>query len=307
MFDAVTVGETMASFVSSDDPHRFTAMPAGAEANVAVGMARLGCRTKWVSRLGDDALGRLVMADLAASGIEIDAPVDAERPTGIMIKHVTGATAQVEYRRRGSAASALSPDDAARIGPARWVHTTGITAALSTSAAALVATLLDGPAARTSFDVNLRAALWPDPASARETLLPLARQADLVFIGDDEADRLVGDASEDAVADALLRRDGQEVVLKRGAERASVLTTDGEASQPALRVDVVDLTGAGDAFAAGYLAGACFGWEVTDRLRLGHLMGSRVVGVIDDTPPPFTDPELAGLSPGALAERWSAD
>ncbi len=308
LLDAVSIGETMVAFVSRDDSPRYLALPAGAESNVAVGMARLGCRTRWVSRLGDDPLGRLVEESIAAGGVDVAAVRDGARPTGVMTKHVTGSVTAAQYYRSESAARALSVEDLGRLGPARWIHVTGITSALSASAAQLVTAVVQrrsGHDGRVAFDVNYRPALWPDAATASGVLLALARRADVVFIGDDEAATLFGTSESGALAGLLLVGDDQELVLKRGADRASVITRGGEVSEPALPAAVVDATGAGDAFAAGYLAGSCFGWPPRARLRLGHLMGSRVVGVLDDMVPPFSSVELDALSPAELSARWA--
>ena len=305
--DAVTIGETMVAFVSRDDPRHYLAVPAGAESNVAVGMARLGCRTQWVSRLGDDPLGRFIEESIAACGVGVAVVRDAARPTGVMTVHVAGSERRMAYYRSESAARSLAPDDLRRAGPAGWIHVTGVTAALSASAAELVEAVVAGRAgggARVAFDVNYRPALWADTHAAARRLLDLARAADVVFIGDDEAEAIFGTADAGALAELILRRADQELVLKRGAGPASHLTLRGEASEPALRVDVVEVTGAGDAFAAGYLAATMRGWPVRARLRLGHLLASRVVGVLDHVPPPFSASELAALSSSTLAIRW---
>lgn len=306
-FDAVTIGETMVAFVSRDDPGRYLAVPAGAESNVAVGMARLGLRTQWVSRLGDDPLGRLVEESIAAAGVRVEVVRDAERPTGVMTVHASGSERRAAYYRSESPARLLGPGDLRRASPARWFHVTGVTAALSPSAAELVEAIVVGRAAgaaRVSFDVNYRSVLWPTAAAAARVLLHLARAADVVFVGSDEAAALFGTAEADALAELLLRRDDQELVLKRGAGPASVLAIGREVTEPALRAEVVEVTGAGDAFAAGYLAATVFGWPAQARLQLGHLMGSRAVGVLDHVPPPFSASELADLSPATLAARW---
>lgn len=303
-FDLVSVGETMASFVSRDDPSRFLATPGGAESNVAVGMARLGYRARWVSRLGDDPLGRLVAESVAAAGVDVAVEWDPELSTGVFVKHVTETGSRVDYYRNQSAARSLHPRDLARAGAARFWHVTGITPALSESAAELTRAIVErdsGRTGRVTFDINFRPALWPDAATAASLLLPLARQADVVFVGDDEAAMLFGTSETDAVASLILRRDGQELILKHGAAGASVITLEGEVAEPAFTVDVVDVTGAGDAFAAGYLAGACSEWPVRSRLRLGHFMASRVVTVVEDVPPPFAPGELDDLSPETLA------
>ncbi len=297
-FDVVSMGETMVAFVAQDDPRRYLATPAGAESNVAVGMARLGCRTRWVSRLGDDPLGRFVETELRERGVDVAVERTSASPTGVLTKHVTDGRSVVQYYRSQSAARSLGPADLGRIGLTRHVHVTGITAAISPSAAQLVEALVAraaGTDATVSFDVNHRPALWPDAATAAKVLLPLARAADVIFVGDDEAETLFGTSVTDTVADLVLQRSDQELVLKRGAAGAAVVTLDGETFEPALAVEVVDVTGAGDAFAAGYLAARLWGRPPVDRLRLGHVMGARVVGVLDDVPPPFEPDELARL------------
>jgi len=306
-FDVVTIGETMVAFVAEDDQRRFVAVPAGAESNLAVGMASLGCRTQWVSRLGTDPLGGLVEASISGAGVTADVVRDAANPTGVMTIHRTADGRRATYYRSQSAARLLGPVDLHRAGVGRWVHMTGVTAALSASGAGLVDAVVVGreiAGAKVSFDVNHRDALWPDRGTAARTLLHLARAADLVFVGDDEAEVLFGTVDAEPLADLVLRRPGQELVLKRGPGEASLITDQGVVSEPALPVEVVEATGAGDAFAAGFLAATCFGWSGRSRLRLGHLMGSRTVGVLDHVAPPLSDAERAELSPSTLAARW---
>ncbi len=306
-FDLVSIGESMAAFVGREDPRLYHATPAGAEANVAVGMARLGLRSQWVSRLGDDHLGESVERWLRDGGVAVAVERDPVRPTGVLVKHIVESKSEVRYYRTGSAASRLSPADLARAGSARWIHVTGITPALSPSAAELVEAVVERRShdSRVAFDVNFRPVLWGDAHTAAEVVLPLARRADLVFIGDDEALALFGTTRSSDLAGLILERDDQQLVLKRGAGAATLLTRSDLVSQPALPVNVVDVTGAGDAFAAGFLAATCRGWEPIARLRIGHVMASRVVGVIDDVPPPFEPGEMADLSPDRVATRWS--
>ncbi len=78
--DLVSFGETMISFVGTQEPSVYTAIAAGAESNVAIGMARLGCSTRWISRVGDDPLGRLVVQSVEAAGVEVLATVDPDHP-----------------------------------------------------------------------------------------------------------------------------------------------------------------------------------------------------------------------------------
>lgn len=293
----------MVAFVRHDDTPHFIASPAGAESNVAIGMARLGCRARWVSRLGDDPLGRLITATVSAAGVDVAVEVDPRRQTGILVKHITTAGSRVDYYRSESAARALEPRDLGRGGHSRIWHVTGITPALSESAARLSQAIVgrEGPVTGlVTFDVNFRPSLWPDAATAARTLLPLARQADVVFIGDDEAEALLNTSDPEQIASLVLQRDDQELILKRGREGASLITRQETVFEPAFSVDVVDVTGAGDAFAAGYLAGVCWEWPASARLQLGHLLASRVVGSIEDVPPAFEADEIATLTPEHL-------
>lgn len=288
VIDVVAIGETMAAFIrdGADDCYRLTAI--GAESNVAVGLAQLGCRSRWVSRLGDDEMGAFISNFLSSQGVDVDVDWDSHHSTGVCVKELGSDRTRVRYYRSESAARHLSGDHVARLGPAPWVHITGITPALSQTAAnaiILVAGRELSCTRRVSFDVNYRPGLWPDAATAAQVLIPLARSADLVFIGDDEAEVLMGSCSEDELRDQLLAREGQELVLKRGGGYATVITATDRVSEPALDTKVVDVTGAGDAFSAGYLAACCRGQGLRERLRLGHFLASRVLRAVGDLSP----------------------
>jgi len=298
----------MAVFVADGEPTFYRAVPGGAESNVAVGMARLGLRAQWLSRLGDDPLGRMVEASIAAAGVDVRVGRDSVRPTGIYIKHVTPVGPIIRYYRSESAARLLSTGDLMGAGPARWMHVSGITAALSPSAARLVDVVVHRRplGTRISFDLNYRSALWSGPELAAGVLQDLARAADAVFVGDDEAAHLFGTADPSTLAEKLLGSDDAELIIRRGGGPATLVGGHGQLSVPALEVKVVDPTGAGDAFTAGYLAGSLFGWPAPARLRLGHLMGSRVIGVAEDLSPAFSEAELGSLSPDSLEKQWGA-
>lgn len=308
VLDAVCVGETMAAFVAtSADTYR--TVLAGAESNVAIGMALLGCSTRWLSRLGADPLGDFIEEGVRAAGVSTAVVRDATSPTGALTKHISANGTRVQYYRSQSAARSLSPEDLARAGHARLMHTTGITAAISPSARDLVEAIVDRSSGHTglvSFDVNLRPVLWPDLATARDILSAIARKADIVFIGDDEAEALFGSSDVGHLADHIVARDDQELVLKRGSGAASVMAAGSEVAVAALPTEVVDLVGAGDAFAAGYLTARLRGWEADARLRLGHLLASHVIGVTDDVPPAFPAGS-SELNPDHLAGLWATN
>jgi 2-dehydro-3-deoxygluconokinase len=306
LFDLITVGETMAAFLADGGPNPSVSTAVGAESNVAAGMAQLGGRSRWISRLGDDALGRLVHDVVAGHGVDVRVTWDGVHPTGLLVKETRPTGTRVRYYRNESAARHLCTSDVHDAGSARWMHVTGITPALSRSAASLVEAIVDrrtGHTGRVSFDANYRPALWPDAATAAKVIIGLARRADLVFIGNDEADALLGTADAQEVASKLLTRSDQEVVLKRGDGPATAMTWSEQTSEPSVRTTVVDVTGAGDAFAAGYLTGQCWGWETRHRLQLGHFLAARAVGDVSDQGPALPPEELLQLrmSPARLA------
>ncbi|MBB5114432.1 2-dehydro-3-deoxygluconokinase [Micromonospora echinospora] len=297
--EVVCVGETMVVLapddgVSLEHAARLTVGVGGAESNVAAGLARLGHRAAWVSRVGDDPFGRRVMAEVAAAGVDVGlVTVDPDAPTGLYLKDPGPDGTRVHYHRAGSAASRLGAADLARPGlaGARLLHLSGITAALSGTCRDLLVSALDGralPGARVSFDVNHRPALWPADR-AGPVLRDLADRADVVLVGLDEA-AVLWSADDPAAVRALLP--GPElVVVKDGPVGATALPRTGPAVfVPALPVDVVEPVGGGDAFAAGFLSGLLRGLDLRACLRLGHLTAAPVLAVPGDTAPP-PDPE----------------
>lgn len=276
----LAAGETMAVVVPVaaepvETAELFRIDAGGAESNVAAHVAALGQGARWLSRLGDDPLGRRVLARVAARGVDVTTViVDAAHRTGVYVKDPGRG---VHYYRDGSAAAHLSPGDAGEVAltDVAVVHVSGITAALGRSPHGGTApAFLDALIARAraegvpvSFDVNHRAALWT-VADAAPVLLDLARRADIVFVGRDEAELLWGAATPAAIR-ALLPETA-ELVVKDGDVGATVFAGADEVFVPAHRVDVVEPVGAGDAFAGGYLAAHLAGAAPAARLQAGH-------------------------------------
>ena len=228
---------------------------AGAEANVAAGLAAMGVPVAWVGRLGTDAHGEFLNADLQRRGVDVRAvQFDPDRPTGYYAKQVAAdesgePRSQMLYRRAGSAASAMSPafldEPLVRdvLAESTLIHCSGITAALSESCAALMRALLSPPrkfAGTVCFDVNWREQLWPngDPG----LIVEFSRLADIVMVGGDEALRVFG--TDDPTVIRGLLPSPQWIIVKDGARRALAVAADGTVvEQPALRVDVVGTRG----------------------------------------------------------------
>jgi 2-dehydro-3-deoxygluconokinase len=299
--EVVTFGETMAA-MRSGGPLRLggtlSLSVAGAESNVAIGLARLGHRVAWVGRVGDDELGALVLRTLRAEDVDVSAAViDRDRPTGlILFERRTADVSRAQYYRSGSAGSGLDATDFAPVMTpvmtsvlttgSGILHLTGITLALSPSAAEATrsVTARAREAGRlVSFDVNYRARLW-SADEARETLRALVPAADIVFGSARELALLTDDLAGDvrAMAEDLLGRGVATVVVKRGADGATAYTAHGVSSVPARAVRAVDVIGAGDAFVAGYLSGVLDGLGTDGRLRRAAAVSAFAVGSTGD-------------------------
>lgn len=288
--DVLCFGETMAMFVAEQTGDlasvgRFGKRIAGADSNVAIGLARLGFRVRWLSRVGDDSLGRFVLASLREEGLDCSrVEVDGSRPTGFQLKSRCddGSDPVVEYFRSDSAASRLST---ALLDPAllqaRHLHATGIPPALSASCRALSHALVEGmrEAGRSvSFDPNLRPSLWPDRTTMIREINALAVKAHWVLPGLEEGRLLSGQHTPADIAAFYLDQGVEHVVIKLGDAGAYYRTGHGAGQvAPVPVAKVVDTVGAGDAFAVGVVSALLEGRPLADAVARGNWCGSRAV------------------------------
>lgn len=290
--DVVTFGETMV-LLAPREPGRLRHAAelelriAGAESNVAIALARLGIRVGWISWLGADELGEAVLARVRAEGVDtaqVRRLTDA--PTGLCLRERLPTGVYVYYYRQGSAASRMGTGafDPAYLDRARVLHVTGITPALSASCRELTlwaTAVARQRGLRISFDVNYRSKLW-DPQAARSFLAELLPIVDVVFVSAEEAEALWGTSHVGLLEELSSQHGCAEVVLKRGQHGAMALI-DGELWEAAaFSVEVRDPIGAGDAFAAGYLAASLWGRDPGERLRIANAMGAFSVSALGD-------------------------
>ena len=205
MCEVVTLGECMAVLyprepVTLDDADVLALDIGGAEANLSIGLSRLGHRARFISRVGDDPFGQRMRATLEREGVDTTyLATDAGAQTGVFFREwLPDGARRVYYYRAGSAASRLAPDDLrpAAFEGARIVHLTGITPALSASCAATVTRAIElahAAGALVSFDPNYRPRLWDMP-TARAALRPILEQTDILLMGHEDAQAVLGDA-----------------------------------------------------------------------------------------------------------------
>lgn len=296
--DVVTLGEAMAMFVATQtgdlvDVETFTKRIAGAELNVSIGLARLGLKVGWVSRVGNDAFGRFTLQQLKKEGVDHrQVTTDCRYPTGFQLKSKAenGTDPIVDYFRKGSAASHLSVEDfnPDYFSSARHLHLSGVAAAISTSSLELsryAAQQMRAMGKTISFDPNLRPTLWSSQQEMTHQLNQLAFMADLVLPGLKEGQILTGKTSPEEIADFYLDQGIKAVVIKTGADGAWFKSADGnKATIPAVKVEkVIDTVGAGDGFAVGVISALLEGKTLAQAVARGNKIGSLAIQAIGDS------------------------
>jgi 2-dehydro-3-deoxygluconokinase len=260
--DIVCLGEPLVEFVRAEHAEigpYYRPGFGGDTSNAAVAAARQGARVGYLTALGQDPFGEALMALWAEEGVdaaEVRRRPDA--PTGVYFVDPDPSGRRFSYFRKGSAASLYGPGDlpADYIEAARVLHLSAITQAIGPSMrAASFAAMRAARSAGTlvSYDTNLRLALWPIE-QARATMAAALVLADIAFPSEDEAFELWGLRDPDAVLDHVLDFGVGIAALKRGDRGAVVATPEARSVIPAAPSTPVDSTGAGDAFAGGFLA-----------------------------------------------------
>lgn len=289
MAKIVALGEVVSDIYrgegSSEVELPFTARPGGAPANVAVGAARLGSETAFVGSVGGDLFGDLILRTLEAEGVDTSAVRRCEPPTRTSIAFVEvsgGDRSFTFYRSDPAADELLSPEDVSEevLSGATFVNFGSIPLIKDPARSAIhraveLAEELDVPVA---FDVNFREHLWESAETAREVVDPLLDRSRVVKLSDDEISPLLGTQRAEEAARILLDRGVALVFVSLGPEGALYATKDFSGEVPSFEVEVVDPTGAGDAFLAAALVRLSKGgWDeetVRDAARRGTAAGA---------------------------------
>ena len=277
--DVVALGEAMLEFnQTQQQPPLYLQGFGGDTSNAAIAAARAGARVAYLSRIGQDHWGHLLMQLWAREGVETSGSVrDAQAPTGVYFVSHDEQGHHFSYARAGSAASRMQPSDVPHhwtnlICSSHWLHLSGISLAISPSAcdagfAAMHAARAQGT--RIAFDSTLRLSLGPLDR-ARACISEAVRLCDLFLPSLDDMKALTGLHSPEAVLDWSHAHGARQVVLKLGAEGA-IVSEDGQRTRIApLSVRAVDATGAGDCFAGNLLARLCRGDRLTQAARYAN-------------------------------------
>ena len=237
---------------------------AGSESNVAIGLSRMGISTGWISRLVDNPLGRRIVYDIQANGVDVSRVLwAAEGRVGTYYLEPGRAprAARVIYDRTNSAITGIDPTevDWAYAQQARLIHLTGITPALGSACRSLVEQAIKRAREAgqlISFDVNYRGKLW-SPTAAKTCLDTLLPGLNIVLCSRRDAAQVFGITAETAsgVAQGLVERYEVSLAVVTDGERGAAAYDGAPYQQPAFPSQIIDRIGAGDAFAVGFLTG----------------------------------------------------
>lgn len=284
----VSIGEPMVEFNQTRPGERtFLQGFGGDTSNMVIAAARSGARTAYLTRIGDDEFGRMLLELWRREGVDTTGViVDSEAPTGVyFVSH--GPQGHVfSYLRQGSAASRLQPADLPDLGEASFLHASGISMAISSSACDTVLAAFEGARGRIAFDSNLRLKLWP-LARAREMVGKAAAMADYFFPSLEDAQALSGKPSPEENLAWAHSLGAKSVFLKLGPD--GVIVSDGRRREriPGHKVKAVDATGAGDCFCGAALARLAAGdtiWEAARYANAAAALATTGFGAVDPLP-----------------------
>ena len=292
--DIITIGDAMITFdPMSKGPlryvHTYERKIGGAELNFAIGCARLGLNTGFISRFGNDEFGRHILHFVRGEGIDTsEVELVDGYPTSINFKEVLeDGSGRTFYYRESSPTEVITEETINEdyIRQAKVLHLTGVFAAIHPKNVAVLehaAKIAKKHGVKVSIDPNIRLKLW-NLDQAREALFKLLPYADFIFSGEQEAEWLFGPKALEQYITNFKDFGVEHIVIKRG-EKGSIGYFNGEISEAAaeMPIKVVDTVGAGDGFNAGYIYSYLHGKGLLESLQFANTIGSMVVAVSGD-------------------------
>jgi fructokinase len=268
------IGEALIDLVAARGDSTFVAHAGGSPANVALGLARLGCPVTLTTRLGEDAFGRMLIDHLESSGVVVDGGAKPWGSTSLAVATLMDGVASYDFRIDWDVERLSS----VAVG-ARCLHTGSLATALAPGNAAVVDLVRrerESGRVTVSYDPNVRPALLGEPARARPGIESMVALSHVVKVSDEDLGWLYPGERDKDVARRWLSTGPAMVVVTRGDKGAFAVTRSLEVQRPAVLVELVDTVGAGDSFTSGLL----------DGLRRTDLIGGQrhdALAAVDET------------------------
>ena len=280
-FDVVSVGEALIDFVSTErdltlaDAGAFRRAAGGSPANVAVGLARLDAKVAFVGKIGKDAFGDHIINTFQQNNIDTSGLVQDEMvdTTLVFVNLNDKSVPEFFFFRHGTADTALKAEELPQpvLTDTLVLHFSSVSLSVepARSASLTAVDIARRSGAFVSFDPNIRLSLWSDAERCRQEIMAVIPQVDVLKMNEAEWTFLTGKSvellSQESATEFFAM--GVRVLAVTCGEKGSVLVSpDGLVRCAALPVDVVDTTGAGDAFMAGMLSVICESIRSGDKL-----------------------------------------
>ncbi|MBO0400946.1 aminoimidazole riboside kinase [Enterobacter bugandensis] len=262
-----------------DGEGRLLRCPGGAPANVAVGIARLGGKSAFIGRVGDDPFGRFMAKTLADERVNVThMRLDpAHRTSTVVVDLDDHGERSFTFMVRPSADLFLEPADLPTFSAGEWLHVCSIALSAEPSRSATFQAMdaIRKAGGYVSFDPNIRPDLWPDENALRRCLQQALQSADVVKLSVEELAFLTGDADVREGLNTLMERCPARLVLVTQGKEGVIAWHQGAVKHyPATPVQCVDTTGAGDAFVAGLLFGLAASQELVPAIALAQRCGA---------------------------------
>lgn len=299
MPDVVCIGEPLIGMYGrSEAPlhgeFHFQRTFGGDTSNCALALAKLGCSVGYITRIGNDGFGQSFQKVWQEAGVDTSQViVDPDDPTGLYFSASADSHHDFAYYRANSAASKMRPADISEsyLATAKLLHVSGISQAISTSAAETIfhaLYLAKKHGLLISYDVNYRSALWPSNLASAICRYTTDEFADILFVTAEELPLLTPHLEWEEASNRLL--DGPKpmlIAIKLGENGCILKTTAQTVVAPAYKVPVTDTVGAGDAFAAALIAGTLEGMSLAELAKFATAAAAltcRGVGSVETQP-----------------------
>jgi 5-dehydro-2-deoxygluconokinase len=289
-YDVLAIGRSSIDLYAHEigapitEVHSFDAYVGGCPTNVSVGTRRLGLRSALLTAVGDDQVGEFVTAFLDREGVETRfIPRKPGRRTSAVILTIQPPNRfPLTFYRDNCADRALTVEDVDRapLAASRLVFVTGTGLSHEPSRTATLAAAARARAAGATVivDVDYRADQWPGAPTFADLMYRLLQSASLAVGTEEEIAAATGEHDARRGASTLLATGVEALVLKRGAAGATIFRRGGlETDVPSFPVEVLNVLGAGDAFASGFISGYLAGWPLERAVRMGNACGAIVV------------------------------
>lgn len=260
MFDFVSIGEILIDFTPNNELYTFKQNTGGAPANVASVLAKLGCNTAFVGKVGDDIFGRDCKKVLSSTGVNTNYLILSNQyPTTLAFVCLNeDGNRDFAFYRNNTADINLTEDDinSSCYTDTKYFHFGSVSLTSEPSKTTVLNTVKKAKenGCIISYDPNLRLALWKSKSDAKETILNTLKYADILKLSEEEAEFLFDEKDCKKVCQMIYQKYNLPIIAITLADKGCYTLINGKVyASKAYKLNTIDTTGAGDAFWAGIL------------------------------------------------------